>query len=170
MKEIIFTPLKGINIDDNFNIKLGETKENVRLMLGLPEDEIDNQLYYFNSEIRIDFDKYNKVEFIECLCNDNIRPIIYDKEALNLKDNELISLLKYNNNNKIDNNESDFSYYFYDISVGIYRDSSPSDIREMINEMKLDKTYENNKDDMEVEYEKSKYFNTIGIGVKNYYR
>lgn len=50
------------------------------------------------------------MEFIECLSNDNIEPIIYGKEALDLDADELILLLTSKNNIEIDDSESGYAY------------------------------------------------------------
>lgn len=164
MKEITFIPLKGVHIKGVGNINFGESISAIKEILGSPE-QIDNQFYYYNSELRIDFNEYNKVAFIECLATDNIKLIIYEKEALKLEGNELISLLKSKNKNKINDTEGKYAYYFFDINVGIYRESTPNSIYEMIHEMKNNGTYEDNKNWLEDDYKKSKYFNTIGIGI-----
>lgn len=168
MREIILNPLKGISIKNVGEICFGLSKDSVKSILGRTE-EINNQLYYYNVELRIDFNEDDKVEFIECLSNDKIKPIIYEKEALSLEADELVSLLKSKNKDEIYDSESGYSYSFFHLSVGIYRDFTPNAVEEMILEMKQDNTYEDNKEWLEEEYEKSKFFNTIGIGVKGYY-
>ena len=56
-----------------------------------------------------------------------------------------------------------------DISVGVYRESRPEDVQEMIESAKEDGEP---MDVEEIEYEmrNATHWDTIGIGVKNYYR
>lgn len=59
---------------------------------------------------------------------------------------------------------------FVNISVGVYRDLRPSDVTEMIEEMKADGISTENNEDVANEMCKADHWSTIGIGTAGYYR
>ena len=94
MKAII-NPLEGIVIEDNLSavtphaaqgieIKLGMSKDEVAGILGRAEGENGNRHFYFDSELAIDYDERNTVEFIEFLggISGTLQPVIYGAAAL----------------------------------------------------------------------------------------
>ena len=72
----------GIVFDD-MTIALYSSCEDVKNLLGEPYSTWDDSLYYFNNELRFDFDDDGKVEFIEFLggIDGELQPIIYDVPA-----------------------------------------------------------------------------------------
>ena len=73
-----------------------------------------------------------------------------------------------NNNGEINDNENGYSYGFLNISVGIFRERTPEDVREMIEEAE-EEGEELEQEDLEYEKRKAEHWATIGIGVKGYY-
>jgi hypothetical protein len=164
MKKFVLEPLVGVGI-----INLGDTKAKVYEQLGnsgTPDSETD---YYCNNALQIHY-KNDKVDFIE-FCNDEVLEVeIYGINPFKTLADDLLALLKEKNGPVFNKREAPFSYAFKSISVGIFRESSESEVLESIDECKKDGTYEENKDWLEEDLEKFKYFQTIGIGVKGYYR
>ena len=138
--KIILYPLDKIVFEDNTEIKLGMSKNDVVAILGQGETYNDLRYYYHDSELAVDFSKdTGKVEFIEFLggSEGNYQPEIYGVKAFQTDADELMQILAEKNDGDIDSEEDAVSYL--EISVGIYREN-------------YDERWE-----------------TIGIGVKDYY-
>ena len=170
MQKIKIIPLVGIEFDD-ITIALYSSCEDVKNLLGEPYSTQDDSLYYFNNELRFDFDDDGKVEFIEFLgsIDGELQPIIYDVPAFQSKADTLYNILREENRGDIDDSEDGYSYGFLNISVGVYRSSIPKDVEEMIKE--ADEAGEPmDAGDIEEERRKADYWSTTGIGIKDYYR
>lgn len=170
MQKIKIIPLVGIEFDD-ITIALYSSCEDVKNLLGEPYSTQDDSLYYFNNELRFDFDDDGKVEFIEFLgsIDGELQPMIYDVPAFQSKADTLYNILREENRGDIDDSEDGYSYGFLNISVGVYRSSIPKDVEEMIKE--ADEAGEPmDAGDIEEERRKADYWSTIGIGIKDYYR
>ena len=63
-KTIEIIPLKGVKMD-NLDIDLGNDMKTIINILGKPNIQEENQLYYDRYEFRLDFDINKKLEFIE---------------------------------------------------------------------------------------------------------
>ncbi len=154
---------------DNVSIRLGMEKRAVELALGTGE-AIGNRYYYFNSEMAIDYQE-NKVDFIEFLggVDGKLKPTIYGVSAFDVEADELVDVLKTNNNGEICDEENGYSYQFSNISIGLYREAIPNEIAEMIEEAK---SFGNPMSDDEIQYEmkRANYWAAIGIGVTGYYQ
>lgn len=170
MKKIKIIPLVGIEIDD-IKIALYSSREDIKKLLGEPYSTWDGSMYYFNNELRFDFDDNGKVEFIEFLgaIDGELQPVIYDVPAFQSKADILYNILKEENCGDIDDSENGYSYAFLNISVGVYRPSISGDVEEMIKEAEEDGEP---MDESEIEEERRKadYWATIGIGIEDYYR
>jgi len=165
--QALLYPLDKAVIGDK-NICLGMDKSSVFNMLGKGESFDEKRYYYFNSELAVDFDDKNKVEFIELLggIDGELQPMIYDVSAFKENADDLLEILKKFNNGEIDDSENGYSYGFFEISVGIYREFLPEEVIEDAknNNMSLD------DEDVMEDLRKALHWATIGIGVKNYYR
>ena len=154
---------------DHVSIFLGMEKAAVELALGAGE-EIGNRYYYFNNEMAIDYQE-NKVNFIEFLSgvDGKLKPAIYGVSVFDVDAAALIDVLKTNNNGEICDNENGYSYQFSNISIGLYREATPNEIAEMMEEAK---SFGNPMSDDEIQYEmkRANYWATIGIGVAGYYQ
>jgi len=126
--------------------------------------------YYFNSEMAIDYSD-NKVEFIEFLggIDGMLKPTIYGISAFDTQANTLFEILKEQNNGDIGDNENGYSYQFQNISVGVYREATPEEIKEMIEESS---SCGEPMSDNEIEHEmkRANHWATIGVGVVGYYQ
>jgi hypothetical protein len=164
MKKFVLEPLIGIGV-----INLGDAKSKVHEQLGKSDNPDGETDYYYNNALQIHY-KHDKVDFIE-FCNDEeIEVEIFGINPFRTTADDLLILLKEKNGPVFNKREAPFSYAFKSISVGIFRESSENEILESIDECKKDGTYEENKEWLLEDLEKFKYFQTIGIGVKGYYR
>lgn len=139
-------------------------------MLGIPEIH-SNAFYYFDSELSFHFNNEDRVEFIEFLSDTDgkIQPIIYGIDVFNTLADELYTVFLHKNRGDIDDSEDGYSLSFKNISVGLYRESTPNSVSEMIEEMKNDGLDIENNEDIESEKRKSLYWSSVGIGVIGYY-
>ena len=130
-------PLIGVKWGNNV-INILDSSGQVKSILGEPESIFEKSYYYFNSELRIDFDENNCVEFIEFLAgiNGKLQPVIYGIKAFETDADNLYDILKKNNNGEIDDElGKGYAYSFLNISVGIFRQNTPPEIKEMMDEM-----------------------------------
>ncbi|MGO5114665.1 hypothetical protein ACTQ33_06490 [Candidatus Avoscillospira sp. LCP25S3_F1] len=167
---MLFTilPLKGIQWDNQY-ILLGNTREAVEAKLGQPEI-VGNSYYYFKSELRLDFSGEDKLEFIEFLAgyNGDIQPLIYGVQAFQVGADELYHVLKEHNYGDIIDNENGYSFAFPNIGIGIFRESIPDNVTDLISEMKemdIDITENSN---IEEERLKASHWATISLASPNY--
>lgn len=169
MQKIILKPLEGIEIENVGEIKFGQTRAEVVSTLNNPDNEEDNRLFYDDFELSIEFNKQGKVEFIEVYGPDceNIAPSIYGIKPFEIPAQQLVTLLTSKNSGKVDDTEAPHGYCFLGSSVGIWRELTEKEAKEDIEQAKKDGEYE---EWMEEEVENSKYFWTIGLGEKDYYK
>lgn len=171
MKKIRLRPLEGITVGEK-EISFGQTRHDIIDMIGSPDHVEKNQLFYDNLGMRFDLDENGLLEFIECQgpYPENSEVNIYCINPFRLRDNELVDLLTAKNNGEIDGFEAPYCYSFSEISVGIWRASVPADIEAAIAEMRAEGTYEESRQIMDLDLEKSKYFWTVAIGKVDYYK
>ena len=176
--DISIKPLEGIFWEDK-SILLGEERRNVeKTFTNIHfEDKCvhKNKLsfYLFNNTLRIDFDKNDCVEFIEFLgrFNIEIQAEIYGVDVLKSTADELFKLLKEHNEGEIGDSENGYYYDFMNISVGIWRESTPESLSEFIEEIRNDESIDKTIVEEKIKEEKLKahYWATLGIGIENYY-
>lgn len=145
-------PLERVVIEGK-EIFLGMEKENVEKLLGQGQQN-NSQSYYFESELRIDYDAKACVQFIEFLGgagNALLKPTIYGIPVFDTEADALYAILAYKNNGAIDDSENGYSYAFYNSSVGIWRQVKPEDIAEMVREMAADGILTDNNSELEKE-------------------
>ncbi|MBO5055590.1 MAG: hypothetical protein J5988_03590 [Eubacterium sp.] len=162
-------PLVGINWEGK-SVCLQAAREEIINILGTPYGAFGKSIYYFQNDLRIDFDGNGRAEFIEFLggIDGKLQPEVYGVKAFEARADELFNILKMNNNGEINDNENGYSYGFLNISVGIFRERTPEDVREMIEEAE-EEGEELEQEDLEYEKRKAEHWATIGIGVKGYY-
>ncbi len=162
-------PLDKILIDV-IPVYLGMDQSAVEAVIGKGQ-LIGKRYYYYDSEMAIDYDDSKRIEFIEFLggIDGSLRPVIYGVSAFDAHADELTDLLLRKNNGEVVDTEQGYSYAFPNISVGIYREIRPSDVAEMIEEMKADGITTENNEDLANDMRKAMHWATIGIGVAGYY-
>ena len=144
--EIKLIPLEKMIIEGK-EICLGGRKQSVLSLLGEPEHIHKNyggkswRCYYFDSELALDFDLDDRLEFIEFLGGHygRLKPYIYGISVFDTRDTDVVRILSEHNDGEIDDSEDD-SFGFLETSIGIWKDS-----------------------------EEEEYWTTIGIGIKGYY-
>ena len=144
--EIKLIPLEKMIIEGK-EICLGGRKQSVLSLLGEPEHIHKNyggkswRCYYFDSELALDFDLDDRLEFIEFLGGHEgkLRPYVYGISVFDTKGEDVVRILSEHNGGEIDDSEDD-SYGFLGSSIGIWKDA-----------------------------EEEEYWTTIGIGVRDYY-
>lgn len=172
MKTIQLEPLQGMDVSGVGYVAFGQTVQQVKQLLGDPSHTYDKELFYDELELRIDLNDEGCVAFIECIygpfCEKTI-PLMYGERPFELPGEALVALLTEKNNGTIDDAEAEYCYSFVNISVGIYRGSTPADVLESIEEVKAEGTYEEDLDWLQDDLRKANHFWTIGIGEKGYY-
>lgn len=169
MNDIVIIPLEGVCIGDK-QLLLGSSAGEIKSVLGEPESVHRNSLYYFNSELRIDLGEDGKAAFIEFLGGTDgaLQPTIYGVHVFKTDADGLYKLLAEKNDGGINDRENGYSYAFLNISVGIYRESIPENIDEMIAEAE-NEGYPMNEEDIDEERKKAAFWATVGIGAAGYY-
>ena len=160
-------PLEKVMISGS-EIRFGMKKSEVEALIGAGQ-KIGTRDYYCNGELAIDYHE-NKVEFIEFLGGfDGVyQPMIYGISVFHTMAEELIEILKIKNNGKICDKEDGHCYLFSNIGIGLYREATPKELSEMIEEAAA---FGNPMSSDEIEYEskRANHFATIGIGIAGYY-
>ena len=140
-------PLEKIKFDDK-EILLGMKADKVQELLGKPDSIFQNyggdsyRHFYFNSELGLDFDKDGKLEFIEFLAGIEgiLRPYIYGISVFETDADELIGIIT-EHDREVDDSEAGFCYSFLTVSIGLWREN-----------------------------DEEKHWDTIGIGMRDYYK
>lgn len=168
MMNIKIKPLEGIEWNGKF-ISLKCSKEAVEQLFG-KADPWENSYYYFDNELRFDFNDKNELEFIEFLggVEGEIQPEILGINPFSIQADELYSILSEENHGEIDDSESGYSYAFIEISIGIYRENTPKDVLEMIQDAE-ESNESLSKEELDYEMNKANHWDTIGLGIKGYY-
>lgn len=163
-------PLERIEID-GILLRFGMGKADVENLIG-KGFFAGNKYYYFGNEMSISYDKYGKMEYVEFLggIDGILKPEIYGVSVFETDAETLVTFLKQKNNGEVADIESGHSYCFANISVGVYREMSPKDIMEMIEEIKSFGISAENNEDLENDKRKALYFATIGAGAAGYYK
>lgn len=176
--KILVKPLEGIYWEDK-SILLGEERKSIEKIFGnisfKDRNLCENGLsfYLFNTSLRVDFDKNDRVEFIEFLggFKIDVQAVIYGIEVFKTNADELFELLKQYNDGEIGDVGNGYCYDFKNISVGIYRESTPESLAEFIKEIRNDDSIDETIVEEKIKEEtlKTNYWETLGIGIKNYY-
>ena len=146
MKVEIF-PLEKIRIEDK-EIAIGMNASRVEEEMGKAERSFENygsksdRSFYFDSELGLDFDENGLLEFIEFLGGNKgkLKPYIYGLSVFETDADKVKNVLA-EHDNEIDESEAEFGYSFLNESIGLWRKDS-----------------------------KSRYWDTVGIGIMDYYR
>lgn len=162
-------PLVGIDLDGK-TIRLGEERTKIQLVLGQPECVHKNSLYYFRNKLRIDFDRQGQAAFIELLGGPDgaLQPVIFGMAAFQAEPEAVVERLKERNGSDILDTENGYSYAFQSLGVGLYRESVPENVQEMIEEAQAD-GHPLSAEDIEYETRRT-HWATIGVGTKDYYQ
>ena len=173
MTIITIYPLQGIDIPGVGAINLGQPRSAIEKVLGHPGNHSDaKRSFYAAYEFRIDFDEFDMVEFIEFIFGpfpERTQLSLYGVDPFHIGAENLVALLSEKNEGPIDDHEAEYCYGFVNISVGIWRGLTVKAVEEGITEMKISGEYEDNRESVDEDLEKSRNFWTIGIGKPGYY-
>ncbi len=150
----------------SFNISKSEAQN----ILGTPEI-VRNSFYYFNNDLRLDFDENGKLEFIEFLggLDSSLKPEIYGISVFDtIEDIVYATLIEHNGKGNV-TSENGYSYIFGNINVGISREIKPSDFNEVLKEMKKNGIPFESRPDLQKDKQRALHWQTIGFGKKGYY-
>ena len=163
-------PLEKVVIN-GVPIYLGMEQSAVEAAIGKGQ-LVGKRNYYYGNDMAIDYGSNRTVEFIEFLggIDGSVHPVIYGVSAFDTLANELVKLLQQKNDGEIDDSEQGYSYAFLNISVGVYREMRPSDVMEMIEEMKAHGISVEDNEDVIAEMRKANHWATIGVGIAGYYQ
>lgn len=166
--KVIIKPLDCIEFDGK-KIPLGCAREFVENVLGKPS-VMESSYYYFDNEIRFDFDMDNKLEFIEILggMDGTLQPEIYGINPFTESADRVYEILSEHNNGDIDDRENGYSYAFVETGIGVYRRNIPEDV-DIMAENCRQVGEPLSDDEYEYEYRCANHWSTIGIGIKGYY-
>jgi len=172
---IKINPLVGIELDEKI-IRFGMTRDEVVAELGRPFGYYEKsspritQLFYYGNALRFDFNAGGRLMFMEFLSGStgSLQPEIYGVPVFSVQADELVDLLRQQNGGTVLDNENGYSYAFPNIGIGVYRESIPADIAEMVQEAK-DEGRSLNDEEYQEELSKAIHWATIGLGEKDYY-
>lgn len=163
-------PLEKIVIDGiSIYLRMNQCEVETAIGKGQP---VGKRYYYYDNQMAIDYSDDNTVEYIEFLggIDGALHPIIYGVSAFDTPADKLTDLLSQKNGGEVDESEQGYSFSFLNISVGVYREISPADVSEMIEEIKADGLPIENNDDLALEMRKANHWASIGIGNAGYYQ
>jgi hypothetical protein len=167
MHKISLNPQIGLVIDGIGQINFGDTKQQVSAAIGAFEDIVgtENRVSYAQYGFFADFNKSNgKFEAVE-FWNDgaaNVSQVfIYEQEVLRTEAQKILKMLTEKNNAPA------IEGWFYNIDV-IYSGGNPANVLAIIAQYKTDGTYEESKQFLLQDLEKTTYFASFGIGYKGY--
>ena len=142
-------PLEKVVVD-GVSIYFGMDQSAVETAIG--KGQLAGKRYYYcNNDMAIDYSDHKTVAFIEFLggIDGSLHPVIYGVSAFDSPADALA---------------------FLHISVGVYRETRPSDVLEMIEEMKADGIPTEDNEDIAAEMRKANHWTTIGAGAAGYYQ
>ena len=167
---ILLFPLIGMEMDGK-SVRFGMTRREIEEILGAPDAVRNARCYYFGSELALDFDGAEELEFIEFLggADSVLRPELYGQDVFEADADELLSDLMERNGADVDDSEAGYSYALRSLSIGLYREITPDDVNGMLREMcNMDLTQMGGLD-IEQEQKRAHHWGTVGIGRADYY-
>lgn len=174
MKFIIDTIGRGIVWEDKC-VLIGDTQSDLLKLLDEPEI-VRGSWYYFDGELRFDFDADERVEFIEFLggIDGNLQPWIFGTDVFSSDSDDLFAILNKQNGAAKVLEDKGYFYGFCGIGIGIYRDCTPADLEDFADEL-LEDIEEFGEDAVDTDSLKKDirltyHWNTIGLGGVDYYK
>ncbi len=168
VSHIEMIPLKGIVINKTLEIAFGQTVEACRMLMEQEGTRVQNKWYWFDNNLCLEF-KDNTLVFIQVSNCDEIDTEMFGSNPFAMTDEELIPFLCKNcgtqETGQADIGQS-YDYIVESQQISLYRGITPYDISESIEEAKAEGFYD---EEMEAEYVKSRFFETIGIGATDYF-
>jgi hypothetical protein len=131
--------------------------------------------YYTSYGFHVHYDKVtNLVCFIEIMYDMQAVFDLYDKNPFHAPVEEMVALLTEKNGADINKLQSPRSYIFLDISLGIFRNSTPEQMDDYLEKAKVETPdyFVDGKPQewLQIDIDKAKHFQTIGLGNKDYFK
>ena len=169
-EKIVMVPLEKVTLDGK-DIALGMERAQVEVLLGAGTVS-GSRSFYFDSELRIDYDENGRVEFVEFLggaCG-KLKPEIFGVSAFDAEVNQLYKLLAGENGGDIEDEENGYSYAFRRLGVGVYREMKPEDVSDCVRAMLSQSLSAEGDPEIARMQEEASHWCTIGMGGAEYYR
>jgi hypothetical protein len=167
--KIIIIPNDGIEI-----ISIGDERTFVnKRVKGFETYENSKIDYYTNYGFHVHYDDKNLVEAIEIMFDMQGVFELYDKNPHTTEISEMVEILKAKNNGETNPIQEPEDYMFLELSLGIFRNSTPEKYQLFIEQYKKEEpeNFKNGTPEWMLEYlEKTKHFQTLLIGNKDYFR
>jgi hypothetical protein len=167
--KINIIPNDGIEI-----ISIGEERTSVnKRVKGFTAYEGRKIDYYTEFGFHVHYDDENLVEAIEIMIDMQGVFELYDKNPHTIEISEMVEILKSKNNGETNPIDEPEDYMFLELSLGIFRGSTPEKYQLFIEQYKKEEpeNFKNGTPEwMLEEFEKTKHFQTILIGKKDYFR
>jgi hypothetical protein len=169
LPKINIIPNDGIEI-----ISLGDERAFVnKRVKGFTTFEGGKIDYYTNYGFHIHYDDQNLVEAIEIMFDMQGVFELYEKNPHTTEIQEMVEILKAKNNGETNPIDEPEDFMFLELSLGIFRGSTPEKYQMFIEQYKKEEpdSFKNGTPKwMLEEFEKTKHFQTILIGKKDYFR
>jgi hypothetical protein len=129
--------------------------------------------FYTKYGFHIHYNDEDRVEFIEIMGDMESTFELYEKNPFTTDVDEMVAILGKMNDGDENLIQAPTSYIYLELGLGIFRDGTPENFEKYIQECKAE-----NPDDfingtpewLLIDYEKTKHFQTIGLGDNNYFR
>ncbi len=136
----------------------------------LPNQPIE---YYTKYGYHIHYTEKDVVKFIEIMGDMQSKFELYEQNPFTANTDELVKLLTEKNNGEINLIEAPTDYMFLELGLGIFRSSTPEKYQAYMEQAKKDEPeyfINGTPEWMLEELEKTKHFQTIGLGDAAYFR
>jgi hypothetical protein len=144
--------------------------ERLRNNLSFPDMKVD---YFTEYGFHIHYNENDVVEFIEIMGDMQSTFELYGKNPFATDTKLLVDELTEKNNGEINLINAPQDYIFLDLSLGLFRSSTPEKFLKYMEQTKLEnpEDFTNGTPEWMLEdFEKVKYFQTIALGNKDYFR
>ena len=161
-------PLIGMEFN-GISIRFGHNRAEMEKLLGVPERTHNSRGYYFNGELALDFDGADKLEFIEFLggAGGGLSPELYGVPVFETDADEMLNLLA--EHGEVVDQDGGYTVAVPKLSLGLYREITPSDVEEMVREMARMDVTALGEFNLDAEQRRASHWETVGIGRENYY-
>ena len=144
--------------------------ERLKGAVNYPDRKID---FYTKYGYHIHYNENDIVTFIEIMGDMQSSFELYNQNPFTANVDELVKLLTDKNNGEVNLIDAPEDYMFLELGLGVFRSSTPEEFAKYIEEAKKEdpENFINGTPEwMLEEFEKTKHFQTIGLGNKDYFR
>ncbi len=162
-------PLERFIINGS-SIPLGASRTDVETLLGKGYP-LGNRRYYFENQMSLEYDTENALCFLE-ISNDidgALRPTIDGIPVFETSADRFSDCLRQKNHGKSQVLENGHTVIFSGLGIGLYRERTPHEVAEYIEDCKAHNIPVDDNEDILEEKRKAEFFATIGMGIYGYY-